>query len=262
MRNGLDTEVLVMGTSHAYWGVNPNFFSMKTLNLAYNNRPFSQDLEIAEQFIDKLPDLKFILLPADYFTLYFKGSDKFNKLNSVHFKLNETGFIDNYRHLKWCKFNCSKSPNEIELLGYSHHNDSLSTLSHKEKEELGLKRVSAWNNEWLIPQTYETTLNSNKTALNAFLINSEANDIQVVFVKYPVSKFVESGYIDTVLDGSLFQYALERDLMVVDCGEYSFIESEFHDVDHLNYIGAQRLSRILDSIILVKKTTNISADGF
>jgi len=150
MEKGLDTEILVMGNSHAYWGVNPTFFSMKTLNLAYNNRPFSQDLDILEKVMNSLPELKVILLPADYFTLYFNGSDNYNRLNSVHFRLIETDYLDYYRHLKWCKFSCSKYPNEIDLLGYAPHNDSLSTRSYEEKEEQGSIRVSSWNNEWLV----------------------------------------------------------------------------------------------------------------
>jgi len=67
-----------------------------------------------------------------------------------------------------------------------------------------------------------------------------------------VSKYVESGYIDTVLDGSLFQYAFDRNLPVVNCSDYNFNEYEFNDVDHLNFLGAQKLSRILDSLIMVK----------
>ena len=249
-----DTELLVMGSSHAYWGVNPAFFSMKTLNLAYNNRPFHQDLEILEKYIDKLPHLKAVILPADYFTLYFNGSENYNNLNSVHFRLKNTSFFDYYRHIKWCKFDCSKYPDEIELQGYALHKDSLSVLSYEEKVEQGAKRVFDWNNEWLDNQSYSATIHANINRLDAILPRLKERDIQVLFVKYPVSKFVESGYIDSISDGGLFQYASDRNLTVVNCSEYNFIEAEFNDIDHLNSLGAEKLSRILDSILMAKTT--------
>ena len=126
----------------------------------------------------------------------------------------------------------------------------------------GAERVFVWNNEWLDNQSYSATIHANMNSLDAILLRLKERDIQVLFVKYPVSKYVETGYIDTVFESSLFYRALDRNWPVINCNEYDFSEFEFNDVDHLNSLGAQKLSRILNSRLMKEEPTNISADGF
>ncbi|QFY41385.1 hypothetical protein F6R98_01060 [Candidatus Methylospira mobilis] len=70
-----DIVVLSLGSSNAYYGINPETFSCTGFNLAYNAQSMYYDLQFVEKYIDELPRLKLVVLPIIYYTM---GSDLLN----------------------------------------------------------------------------------------------------------------------------------------------------------------------------------------
>ena len=62
-------EVLVLGSSNAYFDYNPEYFSCKGFNFAINAQSPYYDLKIAEKYINQMPKLKLVILPAIFYTL-------------------------------------------------------------------------------------------------------------------------------------------------------------------------------------------------
>ncbi|MEO6232768.1 MAG: hypothetical protein ABJB11_17140 [Ferruginibacter sp.] len=64
-------EIIILGNSHANFGVNPTAFSLYTYNLANVNQSIYFDKRIMLHLLDSTPKLKYVLLSVDYHSLYF-----------------------------------------------------------------------------------------------------------------------------------------------------------------------------------------------
>jgi len=74
-RNYMDShsdeiEVLVLGSSHSLYGINPKYFSQKTYNMAYVSQSLDLDYKILEKYQDRFKNLKTIIVDISYFSLY------------------------------------------------------------------------------------------------------------------------------------------------------------------------------------------------
>ena len=61
-------QILSLGSSNAYFGINPEKFSCKGFNFAINAQSMYYDLKIFELYTTQLPKLKLVILPAIFYT--------------------------------------------------------------------------------------------------------------------------------------------------------------------------------------------------
>ena len=71
-RNYMDShsdeiEVLVLGSSHSLYGINPKYFSQKTYNMAYVSQSLDLDYKILEKYYNRFKNLKTIIVDISYF---------------------------------------------------------------------------------------------------------------------------------------------------------------------------------------------------
>ena len=64
-----DIEILILGSSNAYFDYNPDYFSCKGFNFAINAQSPYYDLKITEKYINQMPKLRLVILPAIFYTL-------------------------------------------------------------------------------------------------------------------------------------------------------------------------------------------------
>src|SRR5690606_38546314 len=64
-----EIETLVFGDSHAFFGINPQYFSTKTFNIANVSQSLYFDELLLKKHIDSLPQLKTVILNISFFTL-------------------------------------------------------------------------------------------------------------------------------------------------------------------------------------------------
>ena len=79
-RNYLDTnsdkvEILFLGNSHSYFGLNPEYTEKRSFNAGHVSQTLDYDLEILKKYENKWENLEFIVIPISYFTLFDKMSD-------------------------------------------------------------------------------------------------------------------------------------------------------------------------------------------
>ncbi len=67
-----EIETLILGNSHTFYGIDPVYFSTECFNVSNVSQTLTYDLEIIKKFQDRLIDLKTIVLPVSYFSLYDK----------------------------------------------------------------------------------------------------------------------------------------------------------------------------------------------
>ena len=68
-----DPEVLILGNSHAAYGVNPNVFSREAFNAANVAQSIYFDKRITLKHLPHLKKLKYVLISIDYHSLYFSS---------------------------------------------------------------------------------------------------------------------------------------------------------------------------------------------
>lgn len=69
-KNGDEFEVLVLGSSHALFGVDPQYFSRPGFNAAQISQTVDYDLAILQQYFDQTKELKMVVLPVSLFTFH------------------------------------------------------------------------------------------------------------------------------------------------------------------------------------------------
>lgn len=65
-----DVQLLVLGSSTAYNGINPSFFEKKTLNMALGGQGITIDAFLVNRYLHQMPNLEAIILPVEYGTLF------------------------------------------------------------------------------------------------------------------------------------------------------------------------------------------------
>ncbi len=72
--NSDNISKLFLGSSHSYFGINPDFISGNAFNASHISQSIDIDYEIIKKY-DNWDDLKFIIIPIDYFTLFSRLSN-------------------------------------------------------------------------------------------------------------------------------------------------------------------------------------------
>jgi len=69
-KNASKINTLILGSSHTFYGVNPKYFSKQTFNAAYVSQTLDLDEELLDVYKNKLTNLKTIIIPISYFSLF------------------------------------------------------------------------------------------------------------------------------------------------------------------------------------------------
>ena len=67
-----EIQILILGSSETYFGINPDYFSQNTFNAAHVSQTLDFSYEIFNKYQNNLNDLKVIILPITYHTLWDK----------------------------------------------------------------------------------------------------------------------------------------------------------------------------------------------
>ena len=64
-------EVIFLGSSHALFGIDPQYMERPAFNLAHANQSIDYDLKLLEKYFSDSPSLKVIALPVSAFSLHY-----------------------------------------------------------------------------------------------------------------------------------------------------------------------------------------------
>ncbi len=64
-------KVLVLGNSQGLKGINPSYFNCPGFNLSSVSQPFYYDVALSLKYLDKMPNLKAVILTTSYFSFGF-----------------------------------------------------------------------------------------------------------------------------------------------------------------------------------------------
>jgi hypothetical protein len=252
--NGENINTLIVGRSHHFYGLNPDYMPPGTFNMANVSQMYNYDLLILEKYLDELPNIKFIVLPISYHSFYDEGTDMplINKNYLIYFGTGINNKLWDYFHITSAPFreNSKKiydiifkkkswlSSNE---LGFGLDFESRAPVSLQESARLAAQRHQVFNPDF------------NQDNLKKFyqiLETSLAKNIQLILVSAPVSQSYYNALDEEVLERiKIFTNSLIREKPHIHYFDFrqhpEFQDEDFYDADHLNHQGAKKFSKAL-----------------
>ena len=258
-------EILVLGSSHAFFGINPSYFSRSAFNAANVSQDLRHDGFIFQKYLPYLPNLIWVILPVSYFSLFSsleRGGEPW-RVRKYEIYM-DAGMYPFYK-LDYNYEVAHVGDKEVLLyyvLGKDQHD--CSPLGFGTSYQLE-KRGKDWKNSGSVAAkrhtvtkvrgsvTIENDMKMNVAIINDLIDQCSRKGIQILFVTPPAYRtYVES--LDSIQLGRMYQEM--RQLMIKKGVRYvdmlrdtSFVEDDFFDADHLNWQGAKKWTLKLDEMI-------------
>jgi hypothetical protein len=260
--NSSKIEVLFLGSSHIYYGVDPTYISRKSFNAAHISQSLNLDLAILKKYGNNWQKLKYIVVPIDYFSLHLsleRSIEKWRLKNYyIYYNIN---IIDNY----WNTFELfnGKLPNNLNRLKkYLSTNKSDITCNtlgfgtnynaNKAKDLITTGKTAAQRHT--MEKDNEELIYSNSQIVYSLVKFAQQHNAKIIFITCPAYKSYRQNIDSTQLKIAL---NLVKEVTSKNANSYyynlladtSFVAQDYYDADHLNEIGAKKLTLKIDSII-------------
>ena len=258
-------QILVLGSSRSVFGVDPSYFSYKGFNLGNVSQSIYYDTRLTLKYIDRMPKLKFVLINMSYTSLGTSLKDGIESWRAYYYlqfwgiDYPENTLLDLKRFSKVFLYTpltalgyCIKG-NKVNLLAGLNRNGFmlLDTLKSKQNitDSMGKARISLNENNYLESRVPET-----EKDLETLLIELKKRNIQPVFITPPT---LSSFYSYT---NPIIEHKNQEEILLL-CKKYKcvyfnhfrdnrFVQKDFNDNDHLNFMGAAKFSKLLNVEIL------------
>ena len=259
-----DTEILIFGNSHSFYGLNPDHFDKKAFNIANVSQTLLYDKLLLQKHVDNFKNLKYIILNVEYTSL--SQDDRVPELEwrKYFYKSQmqlEAGTVSDF-DIK--KYSLALAPRFKLTVSAVKKYFSEGTLV--ECSENGWGRLTGINKEYnnlqmgrnIVKKHEDGSLDFTKNVqrLKDMIEICRQRDIKVILVNMPVTSY----YAVNVNKEKLLKIFAECTMLAkYNNVEYinlfqgsGFTNSDFHDTDHLNEEGAEKCSRLVSEYITEK----------
>ncbi|KMQ64551.1 hypothetical protein ACM46_09830 [Chryseobacterium angstadtii] len=261
-KNSDTVEALYLGNSHVYFGINPEYSTHKSYNAAYISQSINLDWMIVGKYNWK--DLKYIIIPADYVSMYYTletANDKWRIKNYnvyYHFRIG-------YNPINYTEIFTGKIKDQVKRIDEFY----IANQKNIQSNDLGFGTAYRYPSPLDIAKTskeaaklhtfdirsdkYQNNFKINKAALYDLAAFAKKKNIKVVFLSSPVCKKYFDGCDKTQLSNTMKVYSDLLAKYPETCSHLNYMESsyfnesDFYDGDHLNNRGAQKLTVLVES---------------
>lgn len=255
-----DIETLILGNSHTYYGLNPEWIDGKTFNMSNVSQSLDIDLEILGHYLPKMSQLETVVMRLSYdsmfeilsetdehwrykdYALYTQIPLKFNLKH--HSEILSIGFKENLKRLY--KYYLKKEVS-VTCNAFGWGTDAMS-IHAKDLHKTG--KLVAQKHTAQSMHLYET----NFQTLNKIAELCQKYDLDLYLITPPG---FESYYLNLnyqQLDATITA-GQQLAQQYSNVHYYSFLENwrfdseHFFDADHLNENGAELFSEMINDII-------------
>ncbi len=255
-----ETEVLILGSSHTYFGINPDWMTQKALNAANVSQTLNVDACILEQFFADAPNLQAVILPISAFSLFTRIEETSEAWRCAYYAIYQDIHLTNNFQYQFEILSLAPNSFITKLRKYylrgrnpliSSPTGWGSTFRSEYALELDDTGATVAKAHTSAPVN---SLSRNKTIIEQIADQLNQRDIQLVLLTTPT----HSSYYN-----HLDQYHMQ--LTEETCREIetqlpnthyinlqtnsSFSPSDFYDANHLNNLGAKKLSEKLSQLL-------------
>lgn len=263
LRNQIGScELLVLGSSHSLYNLNPSVFKIKSFNLAGRGQSLYYDSKLLKKYISESKSLKCVVITFSYFTLKY-DFEKYLECWRKYFYERyydikpETGVnIFDLKRLSYFTMYGNRESFNMLLknfnVDYTDNMDSLGFISYpvsegyRDNSELRLKIQKDLMNE--------KSVKPNIGYLQEIIETCKEKKIKLIFVTTPMSEDFR-----IIINNDEFHDEIQILNRYIDnqntyyynyASDNNFNKNDFYDADHLNYNGANKLSAMLNERII------------
>ena len=260
-KNAGEIEVLFLGNSHIFYGVNPEFMSIKSFNCAHGSQSLNYDYALLKKYQLQFKKLKCIVIPIEYQSIYTSiedGIEKWRVKNYTlyydiengdfhnHFELLNGKLLKNIVRVKSYYLN-KKSDISCNKLGYG---TAFNSKDGKDLEETGLKAAKEHTK---LPAN-KMRISKNQETIDKIIHFAEIQKVKLIFLTCPayktyVSKLNHSQLNSTIRYIEKITSKNKNTYYFNFLNDSRFAASDFFDADHLNEIGSKKFTLMIDSLI-------------
>ena len=259
-----EVEILFLGTSHVFSGINPERIDRKSINLANNSQSLYYDIEIVRNNLAKLSALKTVVFEINFFSFYYNldlGPEKWRNIFyyqsfGIRPQTAQVGWLDLSRVYQLKRNGIimllqSQEQNELyfKKLGFGGVEDD----GNGPAQKYAKKKYNSFAQEYI---NYSDDFLVQD--LSKLLMQLRERNVDVYFLRFPASSYLtnyikDSNYLDSTdnLLNALVQKFDARELNYFD--DHRFNDDLFYDSDHLNSRGAKILTEFVNEGL--KETT-------
>lgn len=252
LENADKVETIILGNSHTYYGIRPQFLSGIAFNMANSSQGLREDLFLLKYNENKYKNLKTVIIPISYHSLFWIELENDTEwYRERYYKI----YMDCNRHSDFSIYN-------FEM---SHSTSAIKKLKAFPKSpdcEMFGNGLSSYHKEklldgWSHVKRHEAMSNiedlHNMDYLREIIRFCESNGIMLVLITTPCWHT----YYDNVnqqqiskMHELIKQIQMEYKLPYLDyLKDNRFIAEDFADPHHLSDIGAEKFTKILQYAI-------------
>jgi hypothetical protein len=264
-------QILILGSSETVNGINPSGLSKYGFNLASESQSLYYDTELTLNYIDKMPKLEYVLISIAYFSLWYEvhsGIENWRDYYYYHFwrvSLNTPKIFDlryySYIALYGTDFSQVAFRNNFKIFvdeetitktGWSRRTDSMVT---ENIDSFG-ERLTQTHTRNMSESVFE----NNVVYLDKLLRELTKRKLTPVFVSTPVfysySNRMDPQKIKTT-EGVITGFCSKYHCRYINfLSNSDFKLSDFADPAHLNFRGAEKLTRLINDKLLSQTLSN------
>lgn len=264
--NASAIETLILGSSHSFYGLDPAYFSSNTFNASHISQSLSYDYAILNRYKDELVNLKTLVIPISYFTLFetLESSSEAwrNKNYAIYYDISLVPSAWEHSEVlrnrldvsieRLNKYYIEKQPSLTATnLGWGMNYDSNSEIDL----EISGRNTAKKHTVVLDDEEVLKIIQQNKKTLEAIQAWCVAQDITLLLFTPPAHPsytknlspeqlHISTKYLEAICnESSNCQYKPLLDSEV-------FITEDFYDPDHLSHSGAKKLSRLINESLV------------
>ena len=256
-----EIELLILGSSDAYYGINPIYFSQNTFNACHVSQSLDLDLKVFNKYQDRLNELKFIIIPISYSTLWARlesGVESWRVKNYTlyygidtkslrnHFELLNGKLGINTQRLYKCYVEKKNDISSSEL-GWG---TNFSSGNAADLEKTGKTVASYHTIKTMYSEENVKIFTENMETLHLFAELCNQRNIKLILITTPIYRSyrenINAEQLNKTIE-TMDDFAAKHN----NCYYINWIENpdftanDYYDANHLNEIGAKKLSEKL-----------------
>lgn len=260
--NGKDLKFISLGSSNAYYGISPNEFEFKGLNLANVSQNANYDLFLLEKSISLCDSLEYVIFPLTYPTFLYDLSEAKEFWRVTNYNLYFDGKFKQWEpKFHFITYNTNlKSP--LKRI-HNFYSNGISELSCDDKGYGIRPDITDYTNfssygplysKWHTEMYDSTAFIENIKSFHKIVALCKTEKIKLIIPYIPAFKSYTNNVDSTLLErtkapvisaAKKHNHVYYLDLM----NDTRFKMKDFYDPNHLSTKGAKKFSEILNQFM-------------
>jgi len=263
------TEIIILGPSHAYEGINPQWLSHPALNMANSAQSLYYDKEILGQLLPRAKRLKVVLITISYFSMGYDFSKSDNW--RAYFYQRYFGIPpdipipdDNFiKHSMIASYGQRQAWKYLTSGFKVNLAEGMNTLGWFDNSSRGPLAMRLDSNAAIVIRQQNKLINPSFILKNLNYLKKMITDIQsrgaipVLLTLPATSYYNESMNRDNYqeMQNLIKDVSLNYKIKYLNyLHDTTFADSDFYDSNHLNRLGAFKISQKLDQALKIYLT--------